>query len=245
MLTIPDIWNWIRANLVHRDGATMRSSATIAWPQEFAEKLSFHGSAGYGIGINSLEFTIFKPASATLKIRDTTYNGAVAGTIWHSGNHGAGSGLDADLLDGFSSASAGTASTIARRDGAADVTARTFRTTIANLSGTPAGTSAMAFRIDDGASNGINWYTRPDIITWLQEGGIGSMTVAHYNGSATGTSPSDVTITSVDTAKSFINVNFDLANSSVFELYFLNSTTVRIEHSGVGSHPYAFSVVTQ
>ncbi len=43
----------------------------------------------------------------------------VAGnTVWHAGNDGAGSGLDADLLDGMQPDSAATANTIIRRDAA-------------------------------------------------------------------------------------------------------------------------------
>lgn len=47
-----------------------------------------------------------------------------AGTLWGSGNDGAGSGLDADLLDGYSSATTATANTIALRDANGDLTNR-------------------------------------------------------------------------------------------------------------------------
>ncbi|PBB68139.1 hypothetical protein CK228_13600 [Mesorhizobium sp. WSM4312] len=65
------------------------------------------------------------------------------GKIWTASNDGAGSGLDADLLDGLNSeASAGTANTIAARNPSGDIFARLFRseytvanTTIAYLSG--------------------------------------------------------------------------------------------------------------
>jgi len=43
--------------------------------------------------------------------------------IWNSNNDGAGSGLDADLLDGLNSATAATASTIAARDGSGKLSA--------------------------------------------------------------------------------------------------------------------------
>ncbi|MCF7910496.1 pyocin knob domain-containing protein [Candidatus Pacearchaeota archaeon] len=45
-------------------------------------------------------------------------------TIWTSGNDGTSSGLDADLLDGYNSATAATANTIALRDANADITQR-------------------------------------------------------------------------------------------------------------------------
>lgn len=52
---------------------------------------------------------------------------ALGYTPWHSGNDGLGSGLDADLLDGFASATAATANTIALRDAQGDLTATVFR----------------------------------------------------------------------------------------------------------------------
>ena len=42
--------------------------------------------------------------------------GAVKHTLWHAGNDGSGSGLDADMVDGFSPAVAATANTLMRRD---------------------------------------------------------------------------------------------------------------------------------
>ena len=48
------------------------------------------------------------------------------GTIWNSTNDGAGSGLDADLLDGLNSSVTSVASTIAARDGSAGLTAHNY-----------------------------------------------------------------------------------------------------------------------
>lgn len=45
-------------------------------------------------------------------------------TVWTSGNDGAGSGLDADLLDGLNSTSAATGSTVMTRDSDADTNVR-------------------------------------------------------------------------------------------------------------------------
>ncbi|MEE1963555.1 tail fiber domain-containing protein [Allomuricauda taeanensis] len=50
-------------------------------------------------------------------------NGAIA---WHSSNDGAGSGLDADLLDGFNSSTSGTANTVAVRNGSGQLYATAF-----------------------------------------------------------------------------------------------------------------------
>jgi hypothetical protein len=52
--------------------------------------------------------------------------GAVKNRVWHSGNDGAGSGLDADLLDGLNSATANTVSTIVSRDASGNFSAGTI-----------------------------------------------------------------------------------------------------------------------
>jgi phage-related tail fiber protein len=56
-------------------------------------------------------------ATAGTSLSGTDVTTALGYTPWHSGNDGSGSGLDADLLDGYNSATAATANTIALRDG--------------------------------------------------------------------------------------------------------------------------------
>lgn len=65
-------------------------------------------------------------ATAGTSLSDTDVTTALGYTPWHSGNDGAGSGLDADLLDGYTSATAATANTIALRDGSGNLTANVF-----------------------------------------------------------------------------------------------------------------------
>jgi len=68
---------------------------------------------------------------------DLTGCAASAGsTIWHSGNDGASSGLDADLLDGLQSATTATASTIVARDANGDTNIRYCYTSYLNMSHT-------------------------------------------------------------------------------------------------------------
>ena len=55
-------------------------------------------------------------------------------TVWHAGNDGAGSGLDADLLDGYNQATAATGNTIVRRNGSGDITGRYLYGTYVNMS---------------------------------------------------------------------------------------------------------------
>lgn len=49
-------------------------------------------------------------------------------TIWHSGNDGSGSGLDADLLDGLNATTTATANTIVQRDASGSAIATSFKT---------------------------------------------------------------------------------------------------------------------
>lgn len=74
--------------------------------------------------------------------RRSDNNGAPSGanvwqpwaTIWTNSNDGAGSGLDADLLDGYQSASGATANTIALRNGSGDLSMRYGFSTYLNMS---------------------------------------------------------------------------------------------------------------
>lgn len=52
-------------------------------------------------------------------------------TMWHAGNDGVGSGLDADKLDGFQSDTAATSNTIALRGAGGGITATAFSSTVA------------------------------------------------------------------------------------------------------------------
>ena len=61
--------------------------------------------------------------------------GNIRHRIWHAGNDGAGSGLDADLLDGYSSATANTANTIVLRDASGNFSAGTITATSLAVTG--------------------------------------------------------------------------------------------------------------
>ena len=105
---------------------TMQSSAarqlTIAGTHN--EKLALEGAAGQSPYMRFVEGDVDKgyiqwngggymylrnqEDASGIRIRDNfdfTYDGTTFHKIWHAGNDGAGSGLDADLLDGLSSAS--------------------------------------------------------------------------------------------------------------------------------------------
>jgi hypothetical protein len=86
---------------------------------------------------------------------NTVTNGPYSpAAFWNSNNDGAGSGLDADLLDGFNSSQASTASTVAVRDSSGDINVRLVRSEFANQS-TISG--AMAFRVNNSSDNYIRF----------------------------------------------------------------------------------------
>lgn len=64
--------------------------------------------------------------TAGTALSGTDVTTALGYTPWHSGNDGDASGLDADLLDGYNSATAATANTIALRDASGNLTANVF-----------------------------------------------------------------------------------------------------------------------
>ena len=74
---------------------------------------------------------------------------------WTAGNDGAGSGLDADTLDGYQAGMTNVASTVAVRDGSGDIHTRLIRSEFSNettISG------AMAYRVE--STSGGNNYVR-------------------------------------------------------------------------------------
>ena len=79
-------------------GGTSGSSLTAGWLEaDWTERFTVDASGGNGVKV-------------------------LGNTVWHAGNDGSGSGLDADLLDGYNSATAATANTVVLRDGNAHIT---------------------------------------------------------------------------------------------------------------------------
>ena len=68
-------------------------------------------------------------ATAGTALSSSDVTTALGYTPWHANNDGSGSGLDADLLDGYNSATGATANTIALRDSSGNLTANVFNGT--------------------------------------------------------------------------------------------------------------------
>jgi len=61
-------------------------------------------------------------STGQLRVASNNIYAGNANIVWHAGNDGAGSGLDADLLDGYNTATGATGNTIALRDGSGHLT---------------------------------------------------------------------------------------------------------------------------
>ena len=103
--------------------------------------------------------------------------------LWTSGNDGASSTLDADLLDGYNSSMVAGNSTVAVRNASGYIYANYFNTT-ANVTGT----GASHFAIQTGSDNFIRWQTPADARTslGLTAGGGGDIWVEKAGDTMTG-----------------------------------------------------------
>ena len=91
--------------------------------------------SGYGLVVKESSTNNQFPSTGTLSfnVLGDIYAGATSlsslNKVWHAGNDGSGSGLDADTLDGMQPASTNTASTVVSRDGSGNFSAGTITAT--------------------------------------------------------------------------------------------------------------------
>lgn len=113
------------------NGASFDGSANITFTtdatSEGSTNLYFtNARARSAISIASSGNITYSSTTGQFSLTNANVVAALGYTPWHSGNDGASSGLDADLLDGFNSATAATANTIALRDSSGNLTANIF-----------------------------------------------------------------------------------------------------------------------
>ena len=122
---------------------TLSLDRNIASPSNYyngvqLEVKATSGTAGIGLHRNGFSHVgIYHDAVNTIKFdmnSGTVIINHNAGTVWGSGNDGAGSGLDADLLDGLNATTLATASTVAVRDSSGNLYANYILGTYANFS---------------------------------------------------------------------------------------------------------------
>jgi len=131
---------------------------------------SGRGSAGayFDFGLKS-NATVGVAADVTSIFKFTETNATFLGhTMWHAGNDGSGSGLDADKLDGVQPSEASTVSTIVKRSSSGDINARLFRSeydgtnsTISSsmgLKNTATTTYTVSTSSPSGGVDGDTWY---------------------------------------------------------------------------------------
>jgi len=113
------------------NGASFNGSANITFTTdataEGSTNLYFtNARARSAISIATNGNITYNSTNGQFSLTNANVVAALGYTPWHSGNDGASSGLDADLLDGMNSATAATASTIAARDSSGNLTANVF-----------------------------------------------------------------------------------------------------------------------
>ena len=127
---------------------------------------SYVENAGHNFRYNgSTALSITGTASATLG----------GNTVWHAGNDGAGSGLDADKLDGRQMSESSTADTIVSRNGSGDINARLFRS---EYDTTNASINYIMTQVDTASNN----YIRPSTPAQFRA----AVTDGHYLTSSSG-----------------------------------------------------------
>lgn len=117
---------------------------------------------GYGhLGMGTVDAVSGIPAKSAIKffyqsnVADFQATPTVLGSqVWHAGNDGAGSGLDADLLQGREPSYTEAAYSVAMRNGSGDIHTRLFRSTYGDQT-TIAG--AIAYRTNSASDNYIRF----------------------------------------------------------------------------------------
>lgn len=157
------------------------------------------------------------------------YAGESNSLVWNQGNDGGGSGLDADLLDGFNLDSANVPSTVAKRDGNGDISARLFRSEYAT---TNSDIGYIMTQIDLGSNN----YLRPTLPSQFRT----SVTDAYYLGISAKANDAN-TIDGYDSSrmliqKADIEGSVDLDSIVITGLYHQNTNA----NAGYGTnYPYS------
>ena len=178
-------------NVTFFQNATTNGTSTVNGAATFASTASFAGNVAFNSGAITSKGYAGSTAKGVVFLGDASngyiYNNGThlefssptggtsylssSGTIWQSGNDGAGSGLDADLLDGLQPSAANAVDTIVRRDGNGDSGFRNINCT--SLSATYAGLTGL------GVTNLISGTTSGNI---KQSGGANQLANVVYMG---------------------------------------------------------------
>ena len=156
--------------------------------------------------------------------------------IWHAGNDGSGSGLDADLLKGLASTTLNTVNTIAVRDGSGDIHARLLRQ---QYTGTTTLANYIMTQVSLGTGdNYLRACPMSSFRTTLYAGGIhvpGGGAVATNEAFGTGALASNTTGAG-NTASGYQSLedNTSASNNTASGAYALNKNTTGYHNTAIG-----------
>ncbi|WP_228235969.1 tail fiber domain-containing protein [Allomuricauda sp. M10] len=104
--------------------AISHTTGSTNYPTEFGHALIVRGTTdnrSFSLWKANGDNSIFYVGNYNESLSDWQWN-----KLWHEGSDGTGSGLDADLLDGFNSSTSGTANTVAIRNASGQLYATAF-----------------------------------------------------------------------------------------------------------------------
>jgi len=105
-------------------------------------------------------------------VGDYEFTGALTNNgnqVWHPGNDGSGSGLDADKLHGLTPDTAESNSTIVARNSSGDIFARTFQASFATQAGYPGTTADIPFRNDATSDKLLRFMDQQSMNAWVHQ----------------------------------------------------------------------------
>ncbi len=102
-------------------------------------------------------------AGATLNVSGASFT-YLSNSIWHAGNDGSGSGLDADKLDGLHADSANTVSTVVSRDASGNFSAGTITASLSGNANTASSlATARTITLDGDVSGNVSFNGSADV----------------------------------------------------------------------------------
>ena len=160
-----------------------------------------------------------------------TYTDGTTWTVWHSGNDGAGSGLDADLLDGLTTSSTNIINTVVTRNASGNFAAGTITATLTGNASSASYASAVTLTADNttaatryplfaSAATG-NLSPRTDT-GFTYNPSTGALTTTTFVGALTGTASNANLLDNIDSTafiRKDIAGDWNLASSSTASTY--------------------------
>jgi hypothetical protein len=212
-----DFWTSREYNFAEGAYVGLNSYYNSGWYTRTAQDGAFAWRNG-GDGVGLQLFVNDGPVSANTTFTYSAYawrDGdffSNSNKFWHAGNDGSGSGLDADLLDGYNSSQANTINTVAVRDGSGDINCRLIRQEYTDQSTISGG---MVFRVNNSTDNYLRVCNSTSAIrTYLGLGssatvntGTSGNTIPLLDGTNTWSNNQSISVSSAGSALTVTNSN--------------------------------------